>query len=216
MAAVKGVVFDMDGIIFDTERLSMEGWTFAARQTGDGVTQAAILEAVGLDFANTRRVFEEHLGRKLDFGALEAQRLLYIERYIEEHGIPQKPGLLELLDHLQSRRCKTALATSTKSEKVRAYLRQAGLSGRFDAIVCRDDVSSPKPAPDIYLRAAERIGVSPESCLALEDSPSGVLSAYRAGLRVVMVPDLILPGAETKQYLFAEVPTLADVIPLLG
>jgi len=212
---ITNVVFDMDGVIFDTERLALDAWIYAGRQTGDGITPALVLATVGLDLAHTRQVFEETLGPEFHFDALQAQRLLYTKRYIEEHGVPQKPGLAELLAYIKENRCKAALATSSKSGRTRGFLEQAGLLDRFDAIVCRDDIAVAKPAPDIYLRAAERLGVSPAECLALEDSPIGVRSAFYAGMQGVMIPDLIAPDEKTQRHLYAQVSTLADVIPLL-
>jgi len=213
---ITGIIFDMDGVIFDTERLALDAWTYAGGQTGAGITPALVLATVGLDLAHTRQIFEESLGAELDFDALQVQRILYTKRYIEEHGVPQKPGFAELLEYLKLHRYKTALATSSQSDRARGFLEQAGLWDSFDVIVCRDDIAVPKPAPDIYLKAAERLGVSPEDCLALEDSPSGVLSAFRAGMRVVMIPDLVAPDEETGQYLYGQVAALTDVILLLS
>lgn len=151
-----------------------------------------------------------------DFNALRKIRVDYVTDYIEKHGIPLKTGLFELLNYLKSNHYKITVATSTESEKARYYFENAGIANYFDGIVCGDMINRGKPEPDIYLKASEILGFSPNECLALEDSPSGVLSAYRAGMMPVMIPDLIQPDEETRKILFAEMPTLFNVIGLLN
>jgi len=213
---IKGIVFDMDGLMFDTERLSAEGWAFAGKQMGLNIAENIVMKTLGLNIENTERVFSKELGESFDFYAGRKIKADYITSYIEENGLPMKTGLIELLDYLTINQFKITVATSTERERAQYYFNKAGISKYFNQIVCGDMIERGKPEPDIYLRASEIIGVSPDECLALEDSPMGILSAYRAGMSPVMIPDLLLPDEGTASLLYAKLPTLLDVIELLS
>jgi HAD superfamily hydrolase (TIGR01509 family) len=151
----------------------------------------------------------------LDFAEFRKTRLGFVSEYIEKNGVPQKPGLVELLEYLKERQYKIVVATSTDAVRANFYFEKAGLGHYFDSIICGDSVAARKPAPDIYLKACEMIFTAPGECLALEDSPIGILAAHRAGMKPVMIPDLLLPDEETKKLLFAQLSSLVDVIDLL-
>lgn len=213
---IKGIIFDMDGLMFDTERLVIKAWDFAGKQMGYSITKDIVIKTLGLNTENTRRVFIEHLGNNFDFYVFRKIRVDYMTDYIDKHGIPIKTGLIELLDFLKSNHYKMTVATSTEKEKTEYYFKKANISYYFDDIVCGDMIERGKPEPDIYLKASKIIGVAPNECLALEDSPIGILSAYRAGMKPVMIPDLVKPNEETNKILYAKLPTLFDVIELLN
>ncbi|HVI42947.1 MAG TPA: HAD family phosphatase [Anaerovoracaceae bacterium] len=213
---IKGIVFDMDGLMFDTERLSAEGWAFAGKQMGLDITENIIVKALGLSIENTKRVFLNELGEAFDFSAARKIKVDYMTSYIENNGLPMKTGLIELLDYLTVNHFKITVATSTERERAQYYFDKAGISKFFDKIVCGDMIERGKPEPDIYLTASGIIGVDPYECLALEDSPMGILSAYRAGMKPVMIPDLLQPDEGTNRLLYARLPTLLDVIELLS
>jgi len=213
---IKGIVFDMDGLMFDTERLINRGWYFAGRQAGYDITEETVFKTLGLDLGKTRRVFLEDLGEDLDFDAIDTVRVDFINDFIEKNGVPMKPGLIELLDFLKSNRYKMTVATSTDRKKAAHLFQKAGISPYFDDIVCGDMVEHGKPEPDIYLKACQLIGVAPGECLALEDSLMGIQSAYSAGMKPVMIPDLVEPDSETIKRLYARLPSLFDVIDLLN
>ena len=213
---IKGIIFDMDGLMFDTERLVIKAWDFAGKQMGCSITKDIVIKTLGLNTENTRRVFIEHLGNNFDFYVFRKIRVDYMTDYIDKNGIPIKTGLIELLDFLKSNHYKMTVATSTEKEKTEYYFKKANISYYFDDIVCGDMIERGKPEPDIYLKASKIIGVAPNECLALEDSPIGILSAYRAGMRPVMIPDLVKPNEETNKILYAKLPTLFDVIELLN
>lgn len=212
---IKGIVFDMDGLMFDTERLAKEAWTHAGTVLGLDITQEMVIKTLGLNTNDTDRVLMEELGEVFDIMAARKIRTEYVVRSIEENGIPMKSGLPELLEYLKENNYKITVATSSEHEVARYNFRRAGISDFFDQIVCGDMIEQGKPAPDIYLRASEIIGIPPEECLALEDSPIGILAAHRAGLKPVMIPDLKEPDAETTKLLYAKLATLHDVIQLL-
>ena len=213
---IKGIVFDMDGLMFDTERLAVEGWVFAGKQMGLDIAEDIVIRTLGLNIEDTKRILSSCLGEAFDFSAARKIRVDYVTSYIDDNGIPIKAGLMELLEYLYSNHFKVTIATSTERERAQYYISKAGISKYFDKIVCGDMIKRGKPEPDIYLRASEAIGVDAYECLALEDSPLGILSAYRAGMRPVMIPDLLQPNEETNSLLYAKVPSLLDVKELLS
>jgi len=213
---IRGIVFDMDGLMFDTERLVIKAWNFAGKQKGYNITEDIVVRTLGLNAENTRHIFLEQLGNDFDYDAIRRVRIDYVTDYIEKNGIPIKTGLTELLDFLKSNHYKMTVATSTDKEKAKYYFQKANISNYFDEIVCGDMIERGKPEPDIYLKASEIIGVSPDECIALEDSIMGILSAYRAGMKPVMIPDIVKPNGEISKILYANLPTLLDVIKLLN
>ncbi len=213
---IKGIVFDMDGLMFDTERLAAKAWAFAGKQMGLDITEAIAIKTLGLNTKDTNRVLSNELGEAFDLSAVRKIRVDYVTSYIENKGIPMKTGLIELLDYLNMNHYKITVATSSDREVARYNFDKAGISKYFNQIVCGDMIERGKPEPDIYLRASEIIGENPNECLALEDSPMGILSAYRAGMKPVMIPDLLQPDEGTSRLLYAKLPTLLDVIELLS
>jgi HAD superfamily hydrolase (TIGR01509 family) len=160
-------------------------------------------------------MFAEEFGDGLDFDYFKKQYKDYLEQYIEENGIPIKKGLFELLDYLKDNHYKIAVATSTNKQRAHYYFENSGVSKYLDAIVAGDMIENGKPAPDIYLKAAELIEVHPTDAIALEDSPYGILSASRAGMKPIMIPDLIEPNDETSKLLYKKLDSMLDVITLL-
>ena len=169
---------------------------------------------MGLDIKNTETVFLSYYGNQFTFSKLRDIRNDYVERYIENNGVPIKPGLYDLLEYLGSSNYKYAVATSATKSRVERYFENAGLSN-IKKIVTGDMIERGKPEPDIYIKACELINLPPDECIALEDSPMGILSASRAGLKPIMIPDLILPDNETKQLLWSLLPDLYSVKDLL-
>jgi HAD superfamily hydrolase (TIGR01509 family) len=212
---IKGIIFDMDGLMFDTERLAAKAWAFAGKQMGLDITEAMAIKTLGLNAEDTNRVLSNELGEAFDLSAARKLRAGYMTSHIEKNGLPIKKGLIELLDYLNRNHYKITVATSSEREVAQYYFDKAGISKYFNQIVCGDMIERGKPEPDIYLRASEIIGISPDECLALEDSPMGILAAYRAGTNPVMIPDLLQPDEGTNRLLYAKLTTLLDVIELL-
>ena len=213
---IKGVAFDMDGLMFDTERLAVKAWRFAGAQMGYRVPEELVLKTLGLNAENSRQIFTQHFGSDFDFNSARNMRVDYVTDYIRKNGMPLKTGLMELLLYLKANHYRYTVATSTDRERTAYYFEKAGISGFFDEIVCGDMIVRGKPEPDIYLKAGSIMGLNPDECIALEDSPSGILSAFRAGMKPVMIPDLIEPDKETDKMLYAKLPSLLHVIVLLG
>ena len=212
---IKGVVFDMDGLMFDTEKIGKDAWQQAARHLACGFSDQLFHKILGTNLVTTIEILEGELGDKIDVRRLREIHDVYFAGCIEEKGVPVKNGLKELLEYLRTNGYGVTAASSTSKDKVRDYFKKAGVSEYFGEIVGGDMVEKSKPEPDIYLKAAEVLGLSPFECLALEDSPHGILSAYRAGLMPIMIPDLVEPDEETSRLLYAKLPSLLDVIVLL-
>ena len=169
----------------------------------------------GCDWATCKSRVEAHFGPGFNFEEAYAIRTAYVRAYLEEHGVPVKPGLFELLDVLDTRGIKKCVATSTARSRADQLLSTAGLRGRFGTLIGGDSVSRGKPHPDIFLTAAETAGVKPENCLVLEDSAAGMEAAAAAGMRCIAVPDMSPPDAAASacvNAVCADLREAADVI----
>ena len=212
---IRGVLFDMDGLVLDSEKLFCRFWAEAAQFYGFPMTFA---QGMGMRSLNSRAAQEKlrsYFGPEADYAAIRSKRIELMEAYIAENGVELKPGIRELLDPMDARGIPGAITSSSPVERIGKYLAFHGLEHRFAALCSGHDVPRGKPEPDIYLHGAARLGLRPEECLALEDSPAGVLSASRAGCVTVMVPDLDQPDEVAEKMLHARADSLADVIKLL-
>lgn len=212
---IKGVISDMDGVILDTEKLYVRFWCEAANFCGYPMKKhhALSIRSMSRPFAIER--FKSYFGEDFDYNAVHDKRIELMDKYIEENGIEAKKGAKTLLSYLKNNGYRVALATATGIERTQKYLKQLGLYEYFDEIVCASMVEHGKPAPDIYLYAAQRLGLAPQECIALEDSQNGIRSAVSAGCKTVMVPDLDGPSEEILPQLYAVADGLEDVIKII-
>lgn len=213
---VRGVLFDMDGVVLDTEKMYARFWREAAAALGYTMSYEQALGMRSLSKTAGQAQLESYFGKGVSRAQMRDKRVELMDAYIDVHGVDLKPGIRELLDFLQERGIKTAVTTSSPLERVRRYLRPYGLLERFGCLCSGTDVPRGKPEPDIYLHGAACLGLKPEECIAIEDSPVGVLSSYRAGCQTVMVPDLDQPDGDMEKLLFAKADSLEDVIKLIG
>ena len=192
----EAVVFDMDGLMLDSERAIIDSLMRAAAEQGHDLPYALWLRMIGHGEAFCRGLLGEYMQGDAVQALLDHAHVLY--EVVVDAGVPHRPGIVELLDYLQVRGIPRAVATSTKRPLALRKLRAAGLLDRFAAVCTSSDVAQPKPAPDVYLLAASRLGVAPARCLVLEDSPTGVRAALAAGMTAVQVPDLLPPDDEAR------------------
>ena len=212
---IKAVIFDLDGTLLDTEKLLFRYWRLAAAQYGYDMSPEQALTLRSLTHRLVQPLFTEWFGEDCDYKVLRKRRLELMREHIEKYGFDVKPGAAELLDYLGRKGYMRAVATATDIERASALLKKAGLYENFERIICASMVEWGKPRPDIYIYAAEQLGLSPGECIAVEDSPNGVISAHDAGCFTVMVPDLTPPDDELKKLISAECNDLAEIIDLL-
>ncbi|MCX4317625.1 MAG: HAD family phosphatase [Lachnospiraceae bacterium] len=208
----KAVIFDMDGVLIDTEKYLVRYWCQAAREAGFPFEweHGLMLRSLSMKFAEPK--LKEIFGKTFDYKAIRERRKELMEEQLARTGIEKKPGVDNVLSWLYEHGIKRAVATATDEERANRYLKEIGIANAFEHIVCAPMVKQGKPCPDVYLYACQQIGERPEDCLALEDSPNGVLSAWRAGCQVVMVPDLTEPETELLPLLSGVAHGLEEVI----
>jgi HAD superfamily hydrolase (TIGR01509 family) len=211
---VDAVLLDMDGTLLDTERVYLASLNLALGQLGYGDGTALGHAMIGIPGPECEHMLRAHFGADFPLAALNDA---YVARRDEifRAGMPLKPGALELLDALRDAACPIALVTSSARATAEAHLAAGGLRAHFETILTRDDVLRGKPHPELYLLAAERLGVRPQACVAIEDSSPGIASAHSAGAIAIMVPDIIAPTAETREKCAAVLPNLHAARTLL-
>lgn len=212
---IKGVLFDMDGLVLDTEILYQRFWMEAAHFYGYPMTQTQALGMRSIGEKDGTARLRSWFGEEVDYHLVRNKRIELMDAFIAQHGVIPKPGIRQLLAFLKEKGIRTAIATSSPLDRAKAHLGSRELDVLFDAICSGRQVANPKPAPDIYRFAAQTLGLAPEECLALEDSPAGIESAFRAGCIPVMIPDLDQPDEITQARLYAKCDSLEDVISLL-
>lgn len=210
MSGKKAVIFDMDGVIFDSERAVLQCWREVGERFGLEGVEGVFLRCVGTNKRRTREILFE-AWPALDFDAFDgAARSLFLSRY-DRGRLPVKPGVRELLEALREAGVPLALASSTRGETVRRELGEAGLLAYFDAVIGGDSVTKSKPDPEIFLTACARLGARPEDVCVIEDSFNGVRAAYAGGMHALMVPDLLPPDAEMRRKAEAIFPSLLEL-----
>ena len=212
---IRGVLFDMDGLVLDTEKLYTRFWMEAARDLGFPMTREQALGLRSLGGMDGQQKIWAYFGEKADYNVIRSRRIELMDAYIGAHGVEAKPGIFELLAVLKEKEIRCAITSSSSLPVIRAHLGSLGLADKFDALCSGKNVPRGKPAPDIYLHGARTLGLQPEECLALEDSPAGIESAFRACCWPVLIPDQDVPGEETIRKLYAKCDCLTDVIGLL-
>ena len=188
------VIFDMDGVILNSEPIYRESWRRAAAELGFAVSEDLYARVVGRNDRDSEAIVAAVFGEQFPMDEFRDRWRAHWDTHLRDHGVPVKKGVAEILDFLEDRGIPKAIATSTVR---RSALQCLGtLSLRFDAIVAGDEVARGKPAPDIFLRAAEKLAANPADCWVIEDAEAGVQAAHAAGMKPIIVPDLRRPSEE--------------------
>ena len=213
---IQAVIFDMDGTLFDTERLTVEGWQEMQRR---GMVPPDFLKWTpnfrGRNRDDIRRYIKELYGEDFDTEKVFDGRRSILNEMIDRDGLPLKPGVPKIFESLRSMGLPMALATATTRVTVDNYMAKTGYGVYFDHIVTGDSVPNGKPAPDIFLSTADKLGLNPKNCLVVEDSPNGVRAGLAAGMYVVMVPDLEEPDETMREKLWHCCKTLEEIPALI-
>ena len=212
---IKAVVFDMDGLLVDTEALIRDVYLELAEARGVVMPDHVFHRMIGLPNAASDAVARAHFGPDFPLEALHADVTARLHAACEA-GVALKAGVVELLDHLDTAKLPRAIATSSSHASVKRTLGPSGILPRFDAVVAAGDYAVGKPSPDPFLVAAARLGAAPENCLALEDSHNGVRAAHAAGMMTVMVPDLLEPTDEMRAKCLAIAASLHHVRAMIA
>ncbi|MDD3361468.1 MAG: HAD family phosphatase [Hespellia sp.] len=212
---VKGILFDMDGVLFDTERLTTEAWVKAAAEWELDLPVSFINSYKGQNLRVRTQLYLERFGMDFPYKKFREKKTEYMEADIAKNGLPVKPGVYELLKYAKEHRIQLAVATSTSRKTAERYLKQTGIYEYFQAVVYGDTVEASKPEPDIYLEAARRVGVDSKDCLVIEDSPAGILAGYHVGAKVIHIPDQVQVTDDVLNRTYKVCENLTEVIDLL-
>lgn len=212
---IKGLIFDMDGLILDTEIISNKLLIDIFSKYDINLNEEIISKTIGLEKKKAIKVFEEYLGDDIPIKDIINLHKKVVNDYLEKNGVPVKLGLIELLNYLDEEKIKKVVATSSYRKVAENVLIRANVYNRFDDIICGDEIKESKPSPDIFLKALEKLNLSADEVIVLEDSRMGILAAHRAKIKSIMIPDILPADEETKKLYFKECKSLLDVIHLL-
>ncbi len=212
----KAVIFDLDGLLLDSESISLSTFVESCRECDFEPNMEVYYQSIGTNWSKTKEIFLEGYGKNFPYKAITE---LWLEKYHEEvlgKPVPLKEGALSLLQYLEKEGVKKAVVTSSRKKNALIKLSNAQILSFFDFVLGGDEISKGKPDPEMYLTAAERFNEETAECLAIEDSDNGAVSAFKAGLTVIQVPDLIEPSAKVKALGHEIMESLTEVISMLS
>jgi HAD superfamily hydrolase (TIGR01509 family) len=213
---LEAVIFDSDGLLFDSERIVQIAWNVAGNRLGYGNIGEQIVHTLGCNRVWREAYFRKIYGEDFPAETFQAYNREAFYEYVQAHGIPTKPGVQTLLEFLKEKKIPMAVATSASRDYAQGNLERAGLLPYFQGLLCGDMVTKGKPDPEIYLKSCQMIGADPQRCLALEDAPKGLESAHRAGLKTIMIPDMLPYTEAYAPYVTAHFPRLDAAIPFIS
>ncbi len=208
---MKAVIFDMDGLMFDTERIFVKAWDYAGDKIGIGKAGYMVLKTLGMNIEMSKNIWIKEFGHNHDEKALKSYTKEFLVKYYNENTVPVKNGLFDLIEYLHKKDIKMAVASSSPKWEVLKHLNDSKIINKFEVIMCGDMVEKSKPDPTIYLKTCELLNEEPKDCYALEDSKNGILSACKAGCNTIMVPDLWEPNEEINKLLYLKCDNLNEV-----
>jgi len=205
----------MDGVLINTEALLLKIWKEVAKENDIKDIESTLKLCIGITNNETEAVFARIYGKDFPYQKYKAAASEMYCAQIQKDGLPVKPGVYELFGFLKENGWQIGLASSTREAVVRSEMESIGLLDYFHVVVCGDMVPRSKPNPDIYLKACELLNVSPGCCYAVEDSPNGIRAASEAGMKSIMVPDLIEPDLELQKLFYKKFASLLEVLEFL-
>lgn len=206
----KTVIFDMDGVLFDTEKIYLDVWTKVFEKYGYKMTKEVYCKVIATGRENVKKVFKDEFGENIPIEEMYKEKDKALSEELKKK-IPIKDGAEELLKYLKGKKYKLALATSASKERMDKQLNQSNFKKIFDEVVCRDDVKKTKPNPEIFLKAANKLNVSPEECIVIEDSSAGVEAAYKGNMTPLHVVDLKEADEKIKRYSYKSFNNLYEI-----
>lgn len=213
---IQALVFDMDGLIFDSERVVRRSWDVAGKELGFGaIGTDHIFHTLGFNVVRREQYFKKHYGQDFPMDRFNDITRAAFRDIVADEGLGMKPGVRELLALAKDLGLMTAVATSSRQVYSMELLQDAGIWDYFSGAIFGDLVTHAKPDPEIYLKAAKIIGIEPQYCIALEDSPAGIQSSHAAGMYPIMIPDLVQPTEEIQKLCWKIYDSLTDVVTLL-
>lgn len=212
---IRALLLDMDGLIFDSERVVQRSWNIAGQKLGYGNVGEHICNTLGMNVKGRSEYFRKTFGEAFPDEEFRMMAREHFFAIVEQEGLALKPGAIELISYAKQMGYKVAIVTSSRREYAEQMLKNVGIYKYFDEFVFGDMVTHSKPDPEIYIKAYEMLGLEPEYCIAFEDAPAGVESATAAGVDVIMVPDLVQPSEETKMRAWKVIKTLDEAISIL-
>ena len=212
---IEAIVVDMDGLLFDSERIVQRSWEEAGNQLGLEHMGETIYHTLGMNLAGRNHYFRNTIAKDFPCEEFAKQARIWFYKIVNEEGLPMKNGARELLEYGKANGYRMAIATSSRREYALKNLKAAKIYDFFDAGVFGDMVQHAKPDPEIYLKACDSIGAAPANCIALEDAPAGIRAAYAAGMKPIMIPDLVAPTPEIEALLYETCDTLLGVIGIM-
>lgn len=212
---IKALLFDMDGLLLDSERVVQESWNAAGEALGYGKVGEHIYNTLGMNAAGRKEYFNNVFGTGFPYEEFQKLSRKEFFNVADQEGIPLKPGAKELIFYAKQMGYKVGLVTSSRKEYAVDVLKKAGIFSYFDGCIFGDMVSKSKPDPEIYEKGCKMLGEEPEWCVAFEDAPAGVMAASAAGIDVIMVPDLVQPDDAIRMRTWKVLDSLDEAIGLL-
>lgn len=212
---IKAVIFDMDGLMIDSERVTYNGYKKVLGDMGLDITEEFYTTLLGRTIETAKQLFENVYGKDFHLDDVIPLVHKYMADLFDNEGVPVKKGLVDLLKYLKDNNYKTVVATSSQRKRVDHILNIANISQYFDDSICGDEVTHGKPSPEVFLRACEKAGVSPEEALVLEDSEAGIQAAYSGKIKVICIPDMKYPEEAYASKTTKILPSLEEVIDYL-
>lgn len=215
MRTIKGIIFDMDGVLIDTERISFNAYKTVLKDYNYEMDEQFYRKLIGKNIKGSKEIIINEYGEDFPFDEIYEKRVKICLDTIKKNGLIVKKGVQEIVDYLKDNNYKMAVATSTRRERAHERLKEIGILDKLDYVICGDQVENSKPDPEIFLKAAKGIELQPEECIVIEDSEAGIMAAHNAGIKSINVPDMIEPNDVVKRLAYKICNDLLEIKEML-